>query len=55
MNEEDLRRHFKDLFKSVGGSNVGQDSTSSGVNDGILNVRVIRDPSTHLGKGFAFV
>lgn len=49
-NEEDLRRHFADVAKieSAGGGNQA-------VGDGILNVRVVRDPVTHIGKGIAYV
>ena len=50
-NEEELRRHFADVAKleatSLGTANAGM--------DGILNVRVIRDPVTHIGKGIAYV
>ena len=40
-NEEELRKHFSSLTASK--------------DDGILNVRIIRDPETFLGKGIAYV
>ena len=47
LNEEDLRAHIALQTKS--------DAVGLSVGDGILNVRVIRDPKTHLGKGIAYV
>jgi RNA recognition motif-containing protein len=49
-NEEDLRKHFADVAKleTAGAGNQA-------VGDGILNVRVVRDPVTHIGKGIAYV
>ena len=50
-NEEELRRHFADVAKleatSQGSAHAAQ--------DGILNVRVVRDPVTHIGKGIAYI
>ena len=50
-NEEELRRHFADVAKleatALGTANAGT--------DGILNVRVVRDPVTHIGKGIAYI
>ena len=48
LNEEDLRRHFAGVSKSESAGLGGQ-------GDGILNVRVIRDSFTHLGKGIAYI
>lgn len=42
-NEEDLRKHFS--YLTVGEGN----------DDGILNVRIIRDPETFIGKGIAYI
>ena len=39
-NEEDLRAHFDNLEE--GGT-------------GIVNVRIIRDPKTFIGKGIAYI
>lgn len=50
-NEEDLRRHFADVAKM---ETAGAGS-SNAVQDGILNVRVVRDPVTHIGKGIAYI
>jgi len=49
VNEEDLRRHFADLSRTEGMGHLVGDG------DGILNVRVIRDAQTHLGKGIAYI
>ena len=47
LNEEDLRAFISLQTKD--------DAAGLGVGDGILNVRVIRDAKTHLGKGIAYV
>ena len=49
VSEEDLRRHFSDIAGKMtqGGEGLA--------NDGILNVRIIRDKETHLSKGIAYV
>lgn len=49
INEEDLRKHFTNLTTN---ENLGQLGASG---DGILNVRVVRDKETHLGKGIAYI
>ena len=48
-NEEDLRKHFANIS---GGGDVASGGQS---NDGILNVRVVRDPKTFIGKGIAYI
>lgn len=50
-NEEELRRHFADVAK-MEATSLG---TANAATDGILNVRVIRDPVTHIGKGIAYI
>jgi RNA recognition motif-containing protein len=50
-NEEELRRHFADVAK-MDSTSLG---TANAATDGILNVRVIRDPVTHIGKGIAYI
>ena len=48
VNEEDLRKHFTGLTQKG-------DSHLMAAGDGILNVRVVRDKETHIGKGIAYV
>jgi len=50
-NEEELRRHFADVAK-MEATSLG---TANAATDGILNVRVVRDPVTHIGKGIAYI
>ena len=45
-NEEELRKHFAGVAKSL---------ALDGDGDGILNVRVIRDPKTFIGKGIGYI
>lgn len=45
-NEEELRAHFANVSKSL-------DEVAE--NDGIVNVRVIRDPKTFIGKGIGYI
>ena len=47
-NEEDLRIHFNDVAKSL-------QTEDQLIGDGILNVRVVRDPKTFIGKGIGYV
>ena len=51
VTEDELRRHFRDVAK-METAGAGSASASS---DGILNVKVIRDPETKRGKGIAFI
>lgn len=48
-NEQDLRDHFADVAKNSGAAELDTD------NDGIRNVRVVRDKVTHVGKGIAYI
>ena len=50
-NEEELRRHFSDIAK-MDSAGLG---SANAVSDGILNVRVVRDPQTFIGKGIAYI
>lgn len=52
VNEEDLRKHFTNLQKTPSESET---SHLPRAGDGILNVRIIRDKETYLGKGIAYV
>jgi nucleolar protein 12 len=49
VNEEELRRHFCDV---AGRQNTNGEGLK---NDGILNVRIIRDKETFLSKGIAYI
>ena len=48
-NEQDLRDHFADVAKHQNAEELDKE------NDGIRNVRVIRDKETHVGKGIAYI
>lgn len=48
-NEQDLRDHFVDVAKHEKAAEMDTE------NDGIKNVRVIRDKVTHVGKGIAYI
>jgi RNA recognition motif-containing protein len=50
-SEEDLVKHFRDVA-SMESAGPGAASAS---NNGILNVKVVRDPVTMVGKGIAFI
>jgi len=45
VNEEELRKHFTHL----------EDSHLPKAGDGIMNVRIVRDKETYLGKGIAYI
>lgn len=48
-NEQDLRDHFADVAKNSGAAELDTE------NDGIRNVRIVRDKVTHVGKGIAYI
>ena len=52
INEEDLRKHFTNMDKTPSMSDT---SHLQRAGDGILNVRIIRDKETYLGKGIAYI
>lgn len=53
VNEEELRKHMVSGLKTGNKGQAGQ--VLDGAGDGILNVRVIRDKETHIGKGIAYI
>jgi len=46
-----LRSHFVGVAKGA----LADDDNNTIKGDGILNVRVIRDPNTFIGKGIGYV
>lgn len=49
INEEELRKHFADVASNESLGHI------KAAGDGILNVRVVREKESHIGKGIAYI